>query len=231
VVELAVEEVEGAIGAGAEAVVVGDNDDGLPPVNKLLEESKDALGGGGVEVAGGLVADDEGRVVGEGTGDGSALLLTAAKGTGELVSLIGDAHHVEEVHSALLCFSRSRHSGVSAGEVDGEDNVLEDGEGGEELEELEDDADVGAAPASEFVLAHVVDRLTSDEDLAAGRAVDAGDQVKQSGFPGAGGTDDADELALVDVERDLLEDGDVLGAGAIGPAHVAEFNKSVAVGI
>jgi hypothetical protein len=80
--ELPVEEMEHALGAGAEAAVVSDDDDGLAPIDEILEEGEDVLSGGGVEVAGGLVANDEGRVVGEGAGDGGALLLTTTESTG-----------------------------------------------------------------------------------------------------------------------------------------------------
>ena len=44
---------------------------------ELRKHGQDVLRGGGVEVAGGLVGEDQGRVGDDGAGDGDALLLPA----------------------------------------------------------------------------------------------------------------------------------------------------------
>ena len=56
----------------------------LPLGVELVEEGHDLIAGVGVEVAGGLVGEDDGGLVDEGAGDGDALALAA----GELVGLV-----------------------------------------------------------------------------------------------------------------------------------------------
>ena len=82
--EAPVEDVQGAVGAGGHVGVVRDEHDGLAAVAQALEDLHDDLAGGRVEVAGGLVGQDDGRVAHEGARDGHALHLTA----GKLVDLV-----------------------------------------------------------------------------------------------------------------------------------------------
>ena len=63
---------------GGDALVVGGDQSGAAFVADQAEEfGEDDVGGGLVEIAGRLVGEDEGRPVGERTGDGNALLLAA----------------------------------------------------------------------------------------------------------------------------------------------------------
>src|SRR6476661_2732151 len=62
-------------------VVVGGHDDGRAGAVDPVQQAHDAQAGGRVEVAGGLVGDEDRRLVDEGPGDGHALLLAP----GELV--------------------------------------------------------------------------------------------------------------------------------------------------
>ena len=64
----------GAVAEGGEVRVVGDDDDGLATgVAEAEEEGVDFPLGHAVEVAGGLVREEDGGVVDEGAGDGDAL--------------------------------------------------------------------------------------------------------------------------------------------------------------
>jgi hypothetical protein len=57
---------------------VGDHDDGhAQGVLNFSEEQEDLLAGGAVEIAGGLVGEENGRLIYEGAGQGAALLLAA----------------------------------------------------------------------------------------------------------------------------------------------------------
>ena len=66
-----------------------------------------------VEVAGGLVGEDEGRGVGERAGDGDALLLAAGEAGRAVGEAVGEAQPVEEVGGAAAGASAS--SGRRAG--------------------------------------------------------------------------------------------------------------------
>ncbi len=58
-------------------------------------------------------------------------------------------------------------------------DVLEDAHPLEQVEELEDDPDVSTPDERELVLALAGKRFTGEDDLAAGRRVESGDQVEQ----------------------------------------------------
>jgi hypothetical protein len=114
-----------------------------------------------------------------------------------------------------------------AGEVHGQDDVLQQVEGGQELEELEDDAHVYATPEGQFIFAHGDEGTAVDEDIAAGGVVYAGDHVEQGGFAVAGFADNGDEFAGVDVERDFVEDGDFAVADGVGFDDVLHLDNGV----
>lgn len=76
-------------GGGDGLVVGGDDDSGAVGLLDLLEEIDDCIYIVMVEVAGGFVGDENGRIVVEGTGDGGTLDLTARKFGGEMVEMIG----------------------------------------------------------------------------------------------------------------------------------------------
>src|SRR5699024_7960671 len=59
------------------------------------------------------------------------------------------------------------------------------------------------------------DQLAVVVDLAAGGLEQAGDDVQQRALAAAGGADDADELVVVDVQRDAVE-GYHLAVAAVG---------------
>lgn len=66
-----------------------DDDGGAVGLLDLFEEVDDCIYIVVVEVAGGFVGDENGRIVVEGAGDGGTLDLTAGKLGGEMVEMIG----------------------------------------------------------------------------------------------------------------------------------------------
>ena len=84
---MAVAEAEGAVAAVGEFEVVGDEDAGERVLAvEGLEEGEDAVGGEGVEVAGGFVGEQEFGAGDEGSGDGKALLLASGEFAGAMVA-------------------------------------------------------------------------------------------------------------------------------------------------
>ncbi len=59
------------------ARVVGDNDDGAPAAVQIRQLLHDAVAAGGIQVSGGLIRQDDGRVIDQCARNGNALLLTA----------------------------------------------------------------------------------------------------------------------------------------------------------
>jgi hypothetical protein len=130
-------------------------------------------------------------VVGQGPGDRGPLLLPAGQRRGELVGLLGDADLGEQVQGD----GPATPGGDRAAEVHREDDVLGDGQRRQQLEELEHQADGAAPPGREARLAQGVHVGAGDTHRAAGRAVDAGQQVEQGRLAAAGAADDRHELS------------------------------------
>src|SRR4051795_4477193 len=83
--DLAVAQGHLAPGVLGDVRLVGDQDHGVARPMELVEEQHDLLGRGRIEVAGGLVGEQDRRLVDQGAGDGHALALAA----GQLVGLGG----------------------------------------------------------------------------------------------------------------------------------------------
>ena len=143
---LSVHEVDGAVGDLGERLVVRDDDEGLPEfVAQAEEEVVQLFLVVRVEAARGFVGEDHVGVVHEGAGHGHALLFAARELCGLVVGAVGEAHEVEELEGAALNLAL-----VAAGYHAGNEDVLLGGELGEELVELEDEAEVFAAEAGEL---------------------------------------------------------------------------------
>src|SRR5262249_39200317 len=80
---------------------------------------------------------------------------------------------------------------------------------GEEVEELEDEADLPAPEDRDLVVAHPRDRGAADDDLPLGGLVEAAQQMEQRALARAAGTDHGHELSGRDVERHPAQRADV----------------------
>jgi hypothetical protein len=78
------------VAAAGELEVVGDEQCGETVGGvEALDEGEDGVGGGGVEVAGGFVCQEQARAGDEGAGERDALLLAAAEFSGAVVGAVG----------------------------------------------------------------------------------------------------------------------------------------------
>ena len=96
--------------------------------------------GPGVEVAGGLVGEDDRRLAGQGAGHGHALLLAAgelARAVAQPVAEADGGHDLVEPGLVRL----------GAGQRQRQDDVLLGAERGDQVEGLEDEADRGRGAA------------------------------------------------------------------------------------
>ncbi len=123
--------------------------------DERAEKLEDDLGRTGDQVSGRLVAENEGRVVGDGAGDGGALLLTAAHPRGQLVEMVAESDLSEQGCGPLAVL----HWGIPAGEFHRQHHVIQQGHRRQQGEELEDDTERSAAPAGTLCFAHAVDGL------------------------------------------------------------------------
>jgi len=212
----------GALEAGGERGVVADAEHGGALLAAdLLDEVHGARGVLGVEAGGGLVGEDELGAAGEGAGDGDALLLADAEAVGH-GGLARDVEAVEQGGGAVAVLGlgdvAERHRGH---------DVLNCGEALEEVEGLDDHADVGAAEVVALGAAEFVDGAAGDADLARGGLEQAQDEVEEGALAHAGAALEEHLLPRVDGEGGNIDER-FAGSGLtlrmpLGPARgVAE---------
>ena len=183
-------------------------DDGLAGAVEFGENLHDFEAGLFVEVAGGFVGEDDGRVVGECAGDGDALALAAGELRGARVVAAFEAEAVEEGFGAC-----SHFAAACARVLHGEADVLEDGEVGEEVEGLEDHADGAVADAGGGVVGERGDGAAVDFVCACGGLDEEAEEVEHGRFAGARRPHHREKRAFRDGERRGAEgvDGDAAG--------------------
>src|SRR6185436_16745083 len=104
-----------------------------------------------------------------------------------------------------LLRARPDLAGRLSGQERGKRRILDDIEAGDEIEELEDEADLAPAEQREGRVVHRRRDLARHEDFAGGRDVKSAGQVEERRLAGAAGSHDGDELAAADRERDAVE--------------------------
>ena len=109
-------------------------------------------------------------------GNGNPLLLAPGEFMGKPLFLTFQAQGFERFQGCLLLFF--------AGKLKGEKNIFQRGEGGKEVEKLEDEPDADAAQHGSAVLAERCKVFTGDFYQPLRGMVKAGDQVEERGFAG-----------------------------------------------
>ena len=198
--KLSVLEVYGAVGESGQLLVVGDDDESLAEaVAEVEEELVQFLLVLGVERTGRLVGQDDGRAVDEGAGHSDALLLAARQFGGLVRGAVAESHELQQFLGPFLGFLLR-----GAGDVGRNHDVLQSRELGEQLVELEDEAQVAVAEVGKGLLAEGGGVDTIDTYRTRVGAVEGADDLQQGGLSGAGRAYDADYLATVDVEVDAF---------------------------
>ena len=180
------------IRAAADATlgVVGHEENRLPARVEPAQELDDLLAALGVQCPGGLVRQQQRGLVGQRAGDGESLPLTTREHAGHGPRLVADAEEVEKVARPALC-----HLALPAGDHGRQRDVLQHRHPFQEIEELEDDADVTAAHLRELVFGPPRDELAGHGDRAFVGDVQSGDQVEQGRLPATGRAHQGDEVS------------------------------------
>ena len=158
----------------------------------------------------------------ERAGDGDALLLAAGE-LGRAVARGGRSR-------PTVATSSSSHagSGLPPGELERQHDVLGRREHREQVEELEDEADVVAAQHRQLRVVEAADVDAGDRDLARGRLVEAGEDVHQRRLARARRAHDGGQAAGGDVDRDAAQGVDGRVALAVAADDVAGGDDRVA---
>ena len=184
--------------------VVGDHDDSeAEAVAQRGDEFVEVVCADGVEAGGGFVEEEDFGIQREGAGEADAFLHAAGKlGRGVIGSFGLQADEAE--------FDGGEVAPQGDGQV-GEfahrhEDILCDGEAGEQSSLLKQDA---PAAAEGFGLVGIIGVwvFTEDADFSGVGAEEADHLAHKDGFSGAGAADNADDLALIDGEVEVLVDG------------------------
>jgi len=171
-----------------------------------------------------FIREDDGRVLVQGPGQGDTLLLAARQLIAAGVGLVQDADFIQSLEGFhFLFFGVDAEQHLVPGHVRngaGQD-VADDRGACDQVEGLEDHADFAAElPQALPLEGHDIDAV--HQQLAGGDIDHAVDGADHGGLAGAGQTDDGDELALFDLQADMLQ---TLGSIGIGFADILEFNS------
>ena len=170
----------------------------------------------GIDAGGGFIEDEDGGIFEESAGDGDALFFADA----EFDAAFTD-DRAEAFGEAIDEFA-----GIGGGE--GGEELVVGGEGFTEEEifadgAIEEEAFLGDHPdgGAEGIFGEGAEGALIDEDFAVIEFVEAGEEVNEGGFAGAGLADEGDGLASLGVERDVMEDGE---GGGVSEANVFKFH-------
>lgn len=95
----------------------------------------------------------------------------------------------------------------------------------DEVERLEDEADVLAAHQGTCGVAESADRVAGQPDLSAGDLAESGDHVHQSGLARSGRAHDGGELLSVQVDRHVAQCVHRVGRITVGPGNVPQDDR------
>ena len=120
-------------------------------------------------------------------------------------------------------------------------DVLETGERRQQVEELEDEADLVPPHSRQIVVGETREQLAVDPHVARACGVEAADEVEQRGLAGSRRPDDRHHLAAIDRQRDVVErddaalavellgDGEELDGGPRGVGRAGTAREARAV--
>src|ERR1051325_7443282 len=220
--DLAVEEMDLARGPRRALRRVRDHDVGRAAAVDVVEEVHDLARHERVEVAGRLVREDQLRRRGQHARDGHALLLPARELRRQVVQARGQADHVHRFLDAVLALERGEPA-VAQRDVD----VVEDVEVGDEVEALEDEADVLIADPRHLPVGEAADVLAVEMVRAAVKDVEQPGDVEEGRLPRPRRPHDRDELAVVDGERQPLQRVRLHQVGAVYLSDVVHLQHSI----
>src|SRR3989442_365985 len=187
-------------GMGGDIRLMRDHHDGLPLAVQVGEDLHDLLTRGRVEVAGRLVGEQDARLVHQRPRDSHALPLAA----GQLVRLV--LHPIPQRHALQRPRGpRAPCRGPKPRVDEGQLHVVQGGRAGQQVEGLEDEADLLVADPGQRIVGQVGDLLPVEPVLTAARRVEAADQVHERRFPRARGSHHCHILVTPDLDADAAQ--------------------------
>jgi hypothetical protein len=166
---------------------------------ELLIDARDGgqhdLAGIIIECSGRLVAQQNIRRFDDGSGDGDALLFAAGKLRRKMIEPLGQPDQGQR---------RARVERL-IGDFVHQRDVFEYREARNQIVELEHEADMLAPVARQFRVVGINEIVVAPHRLTGCGRIEAAEDVQQRRFAGAGGPQQHDEFALIDVEVDVAQ--------------------------
>ena len=180
--------------------VVRDQDDRTSGFVQLLKQAEQFVARSGVQGAGRFICEDDFRVVDQSASHSDTLLLA----TGKLVRFVVEAVAQPQPGQKRVCFFLALR--MAEASVDRRDlDVFRRRNGCKKIVALEDEAESFTPHACEFVSIQIGDILPTHPIGAVCRPVEAAKDVHQGRFAGSRLTDNGDELAGMNIERDAIQ--------------------------
>ena len=178
-----------------------------------LHQSQHILAGAGVQVAGGLVGQEDGGLGRQGPGDGHPLLLAAGEVVGQALEFFLQAQGGDDLVQVALVR-------LLPVQLDGKDDVLIHVEHRHQVVVLEHKADLPAAEDGEGLVLEGKDLPPVHGDGAGGGPVQPAQHVQQGGFAGTGGPHHRHELPFFHGEVHPIQGADLGLPRAVDLAQV-----------
>src|SRR6185436_9225173 len=179
----------------------------------------------GVEISGGLVRQEDQRLACHRARHRDPLLLTARELRGIVLHPVGHSHLVQRVLDPFLPLGRGQPA-VGERQLD----VLIHGEIADEVECLEDEADLPVPNAGSLRGAELRHRLAVEHVGAARCRVEQAEDRQERGLPAAGWTCDGYVVAPPDLEMDLGQGMGFYLFGIEDLLDAFELNERAAIG-
>ena len=198
---MAVEEADRALGISGDIGLVRDHGDGQAKLGvQPRQELHDLVRACGVEIAGRLVGDEQGRPGDDGARDRHALLLAAGE-LGRRVVLAADKADLgQRFHREVMTLA-----GGDAAIDQRQFDILHRGGARQEIVALEDEADIEIAQHGAAVAVETAS-IDAHETVGSGRrCVEAADDVHRRRLARAGRTHDGDEFTAADGKIDASQ--------------------------
>ena len=186
----------------------------------LAQQGEGGRRGFRVESRGGFVRKQNSRVVGQGSGNTDTLLLTAGKLRGILLRMFRKADELKQRRNLFPDLVTA-----DTGKLERQGHVVVDRAGGEQVEVLEDHADL-VTDAAKLGGAQLREILTVHNDIALCGPVEEVDTSNQRGFARAASSEDTENFSVIDCDGDILDGIEcrLSVRGLIGLPDMFKFN-------
>ena len=214
---------DNAFGMFGDIWIVSHQNDGNPFfLVELLEDAQDFFTGRRIEVAGGFVREEQGRVVDQSSGDSHSLLLAARELRRFVVEMFPQTNSLQQLSGPLASFPVG---GVLHGIRERHHHIFESTGAGQQIEVLEDEANLLITQHGPPVSRQLHDILPVKPVIPGSGMIETPQDIHERRLARSGGAHQSNEVSLSDVQRDALQHGDGDFAKLIGFINILQRNE------